>query len=134
MDWTPDLIEQLRGYLAQGLSCGHIAGLMGVSRNAIIGKANRLRLGLRPRDGVRATVKVQVKEIAAEADPEEPEIQEPGYSLFDLEERQCRWVIQDDPSYRFCGDKVVNGYPYCGEHARRAYPGKGKVTSSSSAL
>lgn len=44
--WTEDRIAQLRKLWSDGLSCGQIAAVMacGFSRNAIIGKATRLKL------------------------------------------------------------------------------------------
>jgi GcrA cell cycle regulator len=46
--WTSESIERLR-CLHAGLSCGQIAREIGVTRNAVIGKMNRLGLS-RPKD------------------------------------------------------------------------------------
>jgi hypothetical protein len=100
--WTSERIEQLRSHLAQGLSYGAIAREFNVSRNTIVGKVNRLALGPRPRVGVRATIRI---EEPVEDPVEEPEDNLPGFSLLDLSEHQCRWAIQDEPRYRFCGER-----------------------------
>jgi GcrA cell cycle regulator len=42
--WTSERIELLKRYLQSGLSCGQIAREIGVTRNAVIGKRNRLGL------------------------------------------------------------------------------------------
>ncbi len=42
MIWTDDAIDQLRSLRAQGYAFWQIARIMGVSRNAVIGKAARL--------------------------------------------------------------------------------------------
>src|SRR6266702_7048964 len=42
--WTTERIALLKNRIDAGLSCGQIAREIGVSRNAIIGKANRLGL------------------------------------------------------------------------------------------
>lgn len=42
--WTDERIAQLRDLLAQGLSARVIAGRLGVTRNAVIGKVSRLGL------------------------------------------------------------------------------------------
>jgi hypothetical protein len=47
--WTSERIELVKRCLHAGLSCGQIAREIGVSRNAVIGKINRLGLS-RPKD------------------------------------------------------------------------------------
>jgi GcrA cell cycle regulator len=47
--WTSERIELLKRCLHAGLSCGQIAREIGVTRNAVIGKINRLGLS-RPKD------------------------------------------------------------------------------------
>jgi GcrA cell cycle regulator len=47
--WTSERIELLKRRLHAGLSCGQIAREIGVTRNAVIGKVNRLGLS-RPKD------------------------------------------------------------------------------------
>ena len=47
--WTSERIELLKRCLYAGLSCGQTAREIGVTRNAVIGKMNRLGLS-RPKD------------------------------------------------------------------------------------
>ena len=47
--WTSERVEQLKSCFNAGLSCSQIANEIGVSRNAVIGKMNRLGLS-RPKD------------------------------------------------------------------------------------
>ena len=42
--WTTERVAMLRTYFNAGLSCAQIAQEIGVSRNAVIGKMNRLGL------------------------------------------------------------------------------------------
>ncbi|MGA8974749.1 MAG: GcrA family cell cycle regulator, partial [Pseudolabrys sp.] len=42
--WTTERVAMLRSYFNAGLSCAQIAQEIGVSRNAVIGKMNRLGL------------------------------------------------------------------------------------------
>ena len=42
--WTAERVELLKSRFAAGLSCREIAGDIGVSRNAVIGKLSRLNL------------------------------------------------------------------------------------------
>ena len=48
MDWTDDDIQKLRTLWAEGHSTAEIGRRMGVSKNAIVGKAHRLDLPGRP--------------------------------------------------------------------------------------
>jgi GcrA cell cycle regulator len=48
MDWTDDDIQRLRALWAEGHSTAEIGRRMGVSKNAIVGKAHRLDLQGRP--------------------------------------------------------------------------------------
>ena len=51
--WNSERIELLKRHFNAGLSCSQIAGEIGVTRNAVIGKMNRLGLS-RPRDLIAA--------------------------------------------------------------------------------
>jgi GcrA cell cycle regulator len=48
MEWSDDMIARLRGLWDEGHSTAEIGRRMGVSKNAIIGKAHRLALPGRP--------------------------------------------------------------------------------------
>jgi GcrA cell cycle regulator len=48
MDWTAEAIEALRGFWAEGHSTAEIGRRMGISKNAVVGKAHRLNLPPRP--------------------------------------------------------------------------------------
>ena len=43
--WTAERVELLKSRFEAGLSCREIAGEIGVSRNAVIGKLSRLKIG-----------------------------------------------------------------------------------------
>ena len=59
MEWNEETIERLRALWAEGLSTAEIGRRMGISKNAVVGKAHRLNLPARPspirRDGSGAT-------------------------------------------------------------------------------
>jgi GcrA cell cycle regulator len=44
-------------------------------------------------------------------------------SLLDLSKEKCRWPISNEGAvnFSFCGNKPVEGLPYCAGHARIAY-------------
>ena len=46
--WTDQRLEKLKELWTQGLSISQIGGALGVSRNAIAGKAHRMGLPKRP--------------------------------------------------------------------------------------
>jgi GcrA cell cycle regulator len=48
MEWTGDAIDRLRGLWAEGHSTAEIGRRMGISKNAVVGKAHRLNLPARP--------------------------------------------------------------------------------------
>lgn len=48
MDWTNEAIDQLRALWAEGHSTAEIGRRMGISKNAVVGKAHRLNLSARP--------------------------------------------------------------------------------------
>jgi len=48
MEWSEEIISRLRGMWAEGHSTAEIGRRLGVSKNAIVGKAHRLDLPARP--------------------------------------------------------------------------------------
>ena len=65
MEWTEDAINRLRALWAEGHSTAEIGRRMGVSKNAVVGKAHRLNLASRPspirRDGEKAPRRRQAR-------------------------------------------------------------------------
>jgi len=47
-EWSDAQTEQLRTLAGDGHSYGHIAIIMGLSKNSVVGKANRMKLPARP--------------------------------------------------------------------------------------
>ena len=102
----------------------------GVTRNAVIGKAHRLKLSNR----VSPIQQNTKKPAAAPKPPEaarEPKIQKlleqdnnrKGIPMLQLGARMCRWPLGDprDEAFGFCGYEVIAGLPYCSDHAKVAY-------------
>jgi GcrA cell cycle regulator len=156
--WNSERVDALRRGFAAGLSCSRIAREIGVTRNAVIGKMNRLGL-TRPRDVIvremraraapparprtiwrpprtRATIAVQHDMLrAAFAEPEPcPDIPINGHgcTLLELGQEQCRWPISSPGAadFCFCGNAPVKGLPYCAGHARMAYRPAGRLRSA----
>jgi GcrA cell cycle regulator len=141
--WTDERIELLKSCFAAGLSCRQIAGEIGVSRNAVIGKLSRLNLaradgrearrstrqdaanGRRPKTEPRRQYQV-LKAVYGEPRPaaaDEPIHSAHCCSLLELSEQRCRWPISTPGAedFRFCGNTPFQGLPYCAGHTRLAY-------------
>lgn len=145
MEWTAKSIGQLRSLWAEGHSTAEIGRRMGVTKNAIVGKAHRLDLPARPSpirkqesDGVSAaprrkpareaaptgrTIPPPTPVRAAPQPPTQPAVSAlvrhfPRASL-----RSCCWPIGEpgQREFRFCSAEAVQGKPYCAEHVAVAY-------------
>jgi GcrA cell cycle regulator len=147
--WTPERVAQLRSCVSAGLTCSRIAGEIGVTRNAVIGKMNRLGLS-RP----RSMTATQRQHAAARPKsdnvtrlfsqhrilmrlPPEP-LQPPetirngnGCSLLELTPGKCRWPINEPGAadFCFCANLQVEGLPYCAGHARIAYKSAASISA-----
>mgnify|MGYP001338717722 FL=1 len=104
--WTKSKVEKLSKLWGQGVSARDIAEKLGdVSRNAVIGKANRLGLS---------------KKLSSESQTIKKEI---NASSLVPSMNGCKWPIghPGDNDFYFCGKPVIPGKPYCGEHCLIAY-------------
>jgi GcrA cell cycle regulator len=142
--WTPERIEQLRNFAGSGLSSSQIAAEIGVTRNAVIGKLNRLGLARgrpaggpartcpprasRPRHSPqRALLRLmfaQAPSIAGGAGAQLARVESARpCSLIELAHGTCRWPVDnlDASDFAFCGNEAAPGFPYCAGHARMAY-------------
>ena len=158
--WNAERVDALKRCFAAGLSCGQIAREIGVTRNAVIGKMNRLGL-TRPKDVLvrrlsrerlprpprpmrtiwsrerRASVAAQQQMLLAAFDEPSPCAEVPilngrGCTLLELGRQECRWPISAPGAddFSFCGNAPVKGLPYCVGHARMAYRPAGRVRSA----
>ncbi len=156
MSWTEQKIQMLKDMWGNGYSASEIAKrLGGLTRNAVIGKAHRLKLSGRPspirREDESATKLVGMvrakpaKKVMLRALPTMPQpplqtgpvpavkratesIKKSATSPLKTTERQCRWPHGDPRSrdFKFCGCEAVEGLPYCLDHARAAYQNFGR--------
>lgn len=138
MDWTEQQIEQLRALWAEGLSTAEIGRRMGISKNAVVGKAHRLNLPSRPSPIRRsakpssprpATVPRAVSAAVAAAavvtplTPRPSAPPPPPRPAPRLGNTACCWPIGEPgkTGFRFCDAPALYGKPYCAEHAAQAY-------------
>lgn len=105
--WTDDMDAALKHHRAAGMFYKDIAKLIGVTKNAVIGRARRLN-----------TPKVI------------------GYTLADTPAKGCHFPVTPDSAgpkeHRFCGARRINGSSYCHKHHKIAYrtpPERAKVNA-----
>ena len=140
--WTTERVAMLRTYFNAGLSCAQIASEIGVSRNAVIGKMNRLGLSrgrrtaspgaarpVGPRRPHVLTQRLALKALFAAEPVVTDVVSTEPCSLFNLTARKCRWPIGavGTPDFTFCGNGTADGVSYCTGHARMAYRFSGRA-------
>ena len=108
-EWTPERTQRLTTLWREGVSARDIAYKIGgdLTRNAVIGKANRL--GLSGGFGNSAKTKVSGKNILP---PKKPPMR-----------RKCQWPFghPDEADFYFCEKPTFQTRPYCQEHCLEAY-------------
>jgi GcrA cell cycle regulator len=151
MEWTAKAIDLLRGLWAEGHSTAEIGRRMGITKNAIVGKAHRLDLPARPSPIRKVEAggaqpaprrKPSVIREAAPAAPHRAAVQAPPpptpasaavvaasaapaavrpFPRTSL--RSCCWPIGEPGTreFRFCAGEADPGRPYCAEHSAIAY-------------
>ena len=129
MSWTDDRVALLKKLWGEGKTAAEIAATLGgVTRNAVIGKAHRLKLSGRvspiqqnkkPKTPANTVKKPERK---PRLKPEEIPVGK-KLKLAELSGNMCRWPSGDpkEDDFGFCGGKGISGLPYCAEHAKVAY-------------
>jgi GcrA cell cycle regulator len=149
--WTEMAIETLRQMALEGKSASAIAVALGApSRNAVIGKANRIGVKLTgnlncsaPRAPRSVTERPRRPAIARTESlgrrslvPAVPRERRPAWAfaqaqvgemlkigLEEIREDTCRWPVGDPTSEEFvyCGIQTAKSRSYCAGHCRMAY-------------
>jgi GcrA cell cycle regulator len=132
MDWTTEKIDELRQLWSEGLSTSEIGKRLGVSKNAVVGKAHRLHLSSRPSP---------IRRVFRAAGPRPPRLASArpartrdatGGNVVPIAREEkpvelsnipCKWPIghPNEPGFGFCGERSVVGKPYCVAHCTLAY-------------
>ena len=143
MSWNDEKVDKLKKLWGNGNTASQIAEIIGgISRNAVIGKANRLNLSskIKPRSASsnqnsqdsfedsnskqKRGRKSKFKSLIIEQDfePESPK------KLEELDEGSCKWPVghPEESSFYFCGRSSLKDFSYCKLHLLYAYQPKGK--------
>tara|TARA_Y100000590_G_scaffold370604_1_gene432549 strand:+ start:709 stop:1209 length:501 start_codon:yes stop_codon:yes gene_type:complete len=142
MSWTPEKEQKLRQLWKKGHSGSEIARMLGdTTRNAVIGKAHRLKLE------ARSISKRSDSNIDNKKNSDTPEIktqklgrkarfkallldknfeQENPSKFEELNDKTCRWPIghPHEENFYFCGRKPMEKFPYCKLHVLYAFQPK----------
>jgi GcrA cell cycle regulator len=122
--WPGELIDRLKAlWNGNRLTAEQMARRLGISRNALIGKAHRLGLSTHK----ARVAKPQRRKLAPKMKPlppppiveEDPVPAEPefaGVELLALGPKACRYPQGDGVPYRFCGAPQLEGSSYCPYH------------------
>ena len=108
MTWTVERVSELQKLWATGASTAEIGRRLGVTKNAVVGKAHRSGLAPRPSPIRRL--------------PASPLTPRP-VRLAPVGKAVCNWPYGDPQhdDFHFCGAVAAPGKPYCAEHCGRAY-------------
>ena len=141
MSWTLERENKLKVLWKEGHTASKIATLIGgTTRNAVIGKANRLNLEARtiskkksttPKVKLENDVGIKQEKLSGKArfksllldknfEPENPK------KLTELTDDTCRWPIGHpyEKNFYFCGRKPLEKFPYCNLHVLYAFQPK----------
>ena len=141
MSWTTERENKLRELWKKGHSGSEIANILGnTTRNAVIGKAHRLKLQARSASKKLTSKETKEKDSVPEAKGQklgrkarfqalllDKNFEEENPTkLEDLTDKLCRWPLGEkmQPAKFFCGRKSIEKFPYCKLHLLYAFQPK----------
>jgi GcrA cell cycle regulator len=150
-EWANDRVRELRRLWSEGHSTAEIGRRMGISKNAVIGKAHRLDLParkspIRTGGSPRASRVPRRQPVPMLADTiplaclRDADIPVPVERIVPALEpaprrdgsRPCCWPMGEPgtTAFRFCDEPAPLDVPYCDEHARLAYKPRRRDTTN----
>lgn len=151
MEWNDETIDRIRALWSEGHSTAEIGRRMGISKNAVVGKAHRLNLPARPspiRRGSgekRAAPRSTIRRVTGPTLPALQSVPRPtptaSVTLLPMQKStpmlrtvqthsrpsgrisSCCWPLGEPgtPAFHFCGDPTMPAKPYCDQHVALAY-------------
>jgi hypothetical protein len=130
--WTAKKEKTLRElWPLLSFSCKMIAEKLGLTENAVIGKARRLGLGPKPvgtrvkkPKAPRGQARLRKRMFKFKPHPLS-QTQPPAYEtkpLLAIAPRECRYPTHEvDGVYHFCAQPVFANKPYCAQHCEAVY-------------
>ena len=121
--WTDETTEKLREMWISGKTAREIGEVLGgFSRNAVIGKANRMGLSTPKNKDESATKKPIKKANQPKPRKKTAPVHIPTYSQ-KSREHLCQWPNGEPGAedFHFCHKPSEAGRPYCAEHCEMAY-------------
>ena len=128
----PELVEQLKDLWEEGYSASQCARKLGngISRNACIGKINRMGIEMPTRTNVprapRERFKQNVGLKKAPYIPPPPPCAPDSLNLDieQLSDRTCKWPYGERAPFLYCGCPPQQNSPWCPFHTKIAWAGK----------
>jgi len=120
--WDKKNLERLKNLWDEGLPITKIGLELGVSRNAIAGKAHRLGLPKR-NSPISKSGEPRKNKIASNFETRKELPLKILLREVEWSRNRCCWPIGDPklPGFSFCGTSIMPGRPYCEEHSNLAY-------------
>ena len=120
--WTDDRLAKLRELWDKKLSITKIGEELGVSRNAVAGKAHRLGLEKR-QSPIKPSIKPKTQKNEWDETLRGPMPLRLVLRSLEWSRNKCLWPYGDPKNldFKFCGEPVLSGKPYCLKHCELAY-------------
>ena len=120
--WTEDRLAKLRELWDKKLSITKIGEELGVSRNAVAGKAHRLGLEKR-QSPIKPSIKPKTQKNEWDDTLRGPKPLRLVLRSLEWSRNKCLWPYGDPKNldFKFCGERVLSGKPYCLKHCELAY-------------
>lgn len=130
--WTDEDDAKVRVLWLTGMPAVEIGRRLGVTKNSIIGRKNRLNLPSRESPIKKRTPTQERKPAVRKLFPKHPVVVKPPPIIHRPPpkpptcDKPCCWPIGDprESGFRFCEKPAATGHWYCPEHRSIAYHGR----------